>query len=213
MKIFDKTQKRLLHKPTAALCARWPAYATIKLMRKYNELLLTIQELQAIINAVRAKPACNFLVFGLGNDSRFWAQLNRTGQTVFLEDDQAWFANITKKNPHLTAHRIDYHSRLSQADELLGSPAVFDLALPPFVRKIQWDVILVDAPLGWGESAPGRMKSIAAASRLVRNDGDVFVHDCDRPVEKNFSEKYLRRENLVAEVGRLRHFRMEKRTV
>ena len=181
-------------------------------MRKFNEVQITVEELRLITSALRRKPACNFLVFGLGNDSYFWSQFNCRGKTVFLEDDKNWFAGVLKKKPRLTAFLVDYRSRLSQAETLLDSPAVFDLDLPAEVEGVSWDVILVDAPLGWGESAPGRMKSIAAASRLVRPGGDVLVHDCDRPVEKIYSDRYLKRENLIAEAGKLRHFHISRKS-
>jgi len=179
-------------------------------MRKYNDVQITTEELKLITRVLRCKPGCKFLVFGLGNDSHFWNRFNQEGTTVFLEDDKGWFSKVMKKHPNLTAFLVNYGSQLSQAEALLNSPAVFDLGLPAEVKNTSWDVILVDAPLGEGPSAPGRMKSIAAASRLVRNSGDVFVHDCDRIVERNYTDKFLGQKNLVAEIGKLRHFNMRE---
>jgi hypothetical protein len=97
---------------------------------------------------------------------------------------------------------------LNRWKDFLDSPAVFDLKLPAKVDAVRWDVILEDAPAGWYETAPGRMKSIAAASRMAGKAGDVFVHDCNCVVEELFSDSYLKNENLIAEVQKLRHFRI-----
>lgn len=207
MKLFKQLRKRLRRKAAISFCVLWPSHKSFAWVRKYNEIQITVEELTTIADVLRRRGACNFLVFGLGNDSLFWSRFNRGGKTVFLEDDKEWFTKILKKNGRLTAHLINYRTQLTQWEEFLGSPAVFDLDLPEAVKSVQWDVILVDAPAGWYETAPGRMKSIAASSRLARDSGDVFVHDCDRRVEKIYCDRYLKAENLVAEVGKLKHFR------
>jgi|SRR5665213_1550753 len=66
---------------------------------------------------------------------------------------------------------------MTQWEEFLGSPAVFDLDLPGSVRNLQWYDILVDAPAGWYDTAPGRMKNIAAASKLARGEEEFGFHD------------------------------------
>jgi glucuronoxylan 4-O-methyltransferase len=210
MKLFKKLIKRLAPKAAISFGVLWPSYKSIGLVRKHNEIQITVEELKTIADVLRRRRACNFLVFGLGNDSLFWSKFNHGGKTVFVEDDNEWFSKVLKKNNGLTAYLVDYRTRLTQWEEFLGSPAVFDLDLPEAVRSLQWDVILVDAPAGWYDTAPGRMKSIAAASRLARDSGDVFVHDCDRNIEKIYCDRYLKSENLVAEVGKLKHFRMNR---
>jgi Polysaccharide biosynthesis len=207
MKFFKKLKRRLGPKAAISLSVLWPSYKSIKLVRKYNEIQIAVEELKMIADVLRRRGGCNFLIFGLGNDSLFWSKFNRGGKTVFLEDDNEWFTKILKKNGRLTAYLVDYRTRLTQWKEFLDSPAVFDLDLPEAVKSLQWDVILVDAPAGWYDTAPGRMKSIAAASKLARESGDVFVHDCDRSIEKIYCDRYLKSGNLIAEVGRLKHFR------
>jgi hypothetical protein len=68
-------------------------------------------------------------------------------------------------------------------------------------------VIVVDAPAGYanhfeltGREAPGRMKSIYMASKLVNKGGFVFVHDCDREVERRYATEYLSTERLFVRV-------------
>ena len=48
------------------------------------------------------------------------------------------------------------------------------------------------------------MKSIFAASRLVAPNGYVFVHDCDRPLEREYSAHYLGQHRCFVSVeGRM----------
>ena len=73
--------------------------------------------------------------------------------------------------------------------------------LAPEIRKTEWDVILIDGPAGYeGNTTPGRMKSIYESSRLIRQGGSVFVHDQEREVERAYSDRYLLKTNVVAEV-------------
>src|SRR5580698_9796876 len=130
------------------------------------------------------KPPMNFLVFGMGSDSPFWSSLNRRGRTVFIEDQPEWFDKIKLQHPSLDA----------------------------YLRETAWDVVLVDGPAGYENGTPGRMKSIYEASRLVKPHGRIFLHDQEREVEREYADRYLLRQNIVAEVtGRalLRHYRYQ----
>ena len=66
---------------------------------------------------------------------------------------------------------------------------------PNEVYDVEWDLIMVDAPTGYHDDAPGRMSAIYTAGLMARNreDGetDVFVHDVDRVVEDKFSKAFL----------------------
>ncbi|KAF9615295.1 hypothetical protein IFM89_022622 [Coptis chinensis] len=82
--------------------------------------------------------------------------------------------------------------------------------IPNEVYEIEWDLIMVDAPTGFHENAPGRMSAIYTAGMIARNkeDGetDVFVHDVDRLVEDKFSKAFLCERYMRIQEGRLRHF-------
>jgi glucuronoxylan 4-O-methyltransferase len=199
--------KRILAKSSLALGVNWPSPAIIRVMRRWNRVQLSQEELAVIIAAVRAKAPCNFLVFGLGNDSMLWSRLNRGGNTVFIEDDATWFQKVIERTG-LTAYLVDYGTRRNQWEDLLESPAQLEMTFPAQVEEVRWDVILVDGPAGWKDFMPGRMKSIYQSSRLMRNPGDVFVHDCDRPVEIAYCDRFLKEKNLRAEVQKLRHYQM-----
>jgi hypothetical protein len=209
--VVYRSARKTLAKPAVALCAYRPCAASIQAVRALNGIQLSTNELGAIVRAVKGKAPCTFLVFGLGNDSKLWLTMNRGGTTVFLEDDPEWFRISTAADRRIQAYLIDYHSQRAQWQQLLDSASVFDLVLPAAVAGTRWDVVLVDAPGGNADSLPGRMKSIAAASRLVKDDGDVFVHDCDRQVERVYCDRFLRETNFVTQVDRLRHYRMANR--
>lgn len=150
-------------------------------------------------------------VFGLGNDSRFWSRINRGGNTVFIEDNKEWFEKAIRLDRKTRAYLVNYLTQRTQWQELLEHTDRLEMVLANEVEREKWDVILVDGPNGWNDMNPGRMKSIYLSSRLAANSGDVFVHDCHREVEQIYSDRFLRPENLKAEVGLLRHHHLTNR--
>jgi hypothetical protein len=57
-------------------------------------------------------------------------------------------------HPGLSACRVDYSTRRTQAEELLDSPALFEPDLPDCVTERCWQVVRVDAPSGRGMTLP-----------------------------------------------------------
>ena len=216
-KVLNKIAKYLFARPSFELARLWPSYFPIYVMRKLNEIHLSEDLLQLIAGTIKRKAPCNLLIFGLGNDSLFWHKLNRGGVTVFLEDNPVWYHKVTSKSMDLTAFLVNYHTKRGDWRVMLDSPALLEMTLPEQVENEAWDIILVDAPQGTGDQTPGRMKSIYLASRLVKNFGDVFVHDCHREVEDVYSTKFIKKENLVTEIkspsGFLRHYHITHRSV
>ncbi len=160
-------------------------------------------ELRAIAEAIRSRRGCSLLIFGCGNDSVFWEAVNRNGTTAFVEDDPAWMENVQAKLKAAAVYLARYDTRLSDWISLLNSPEKLALALPDAVTARRWDVVIVDGPPGYleheerfGREAPGRMKSIYMASTLVAPGGCVFVHDCDRVVERQYAVRYLGADRL-----------------
>ncbi|WCJ18642.1 hypothetical protein M5689_000976 [Euphorbia peplus] len=186
----------------------------------------TKKEISITSQVLENKSPCNFLVFGLGHDSLMWNTLNYGGRTIFLEEDEAWIAQIKKRFPMLESYHVRYDSKVNQADNLMemgrgiectsvSDPkySMCELALkglPKEVYDIKWDLIMVDAPTGYYEEAPGRMSAIYTAGMMARNkeDGetDVFVHDVNRDIEDKFSMAFLCEGYLQKQQGRLRHF-------
>ncbi|XP_058195575.1 glucuronoxylan 4-O-methyltransferase 3-like [Rhododendron vialii] len=186
----------------------------------------TKKEVSVSLRVLQRKSPCNFLVFGLGLDSLMWTALNHGGRTVFLEEDKSWIDQITKQLPSLESYHVAYNTKVTEADELMevgkreDCKAVVDpresrceLALKGFpseVYDIDWDLIMVDAPTGYHDGAPGRMSAIYTAGLMARNreegETDVFVHDVDRVVEDRFSKAFLCEGYLIEQEGRIRHF-------
>lgn len=207
MKILKNRIKRAFSRPCRELAARWPNRVTLDLYRRMNKVQLRCDELQVIVRCLTDRAPCRFLVFGLGRDSSFWARLNRGGKTVFIEDNREWLERITTDSPGLEAYLVDYGTRLTEWEELLDDPRRLEMRFPSAIETTAWDVILVDAPNGWPDTSPGRMKSIAATARLSGVGGDIFVHDCNRQVEQVYCDAFLKAENLAVEVGQLRYYR------
>ena len=190
-------------------CANQPNRSSIFWMKISNLIQLSVPEISLITSTLMEKRPCFFLIFGLGNDSLFWWLLNRDGQTVFIEDNPGWHRRVSIGHPQIKAHLIDYNTKRSQWKELLSRPNALELSLPGELRHRLWDVILVDAPNGWRDDQPGRMKSIYMASKLISPGGDIFVHDCNRTVERIYSSTFIGKRNLVTKIDRLRHFHMD----
>jgi glucuronoxylan 4-O-methyltransferase len=170
-----------------------------------------VSELFEITGAIT--PPVRFLVFGLGNDSVFWHSKNKDGRTVFIEDDPSWHATITQRHPFLETYLVNYGTRRTEWAQLLNSPEKLTIDLPPSITNTAWDVILVDAPAGYEDRSPGRMKSIYMASVLVKNGGDVFVHDAERDIEREYASKYMGDGEIAGKIRStqlLKRFRVTK---
>ncbi|CAN7134504.1 unnamed protein product [Brassica rapa subsp. narinosa] len=187
----------------------------------------TLKEIVISSRVLEKKSPCNFLVFGLGHDSLMWSSLNYGGRTVFLEEDEAWIKQIKRRFPMLESYHVTYDSKVNQADNLIevgkgpectaiGDPrySMCQLALkglPAEIYETSWDLIMVDAPTGYYDEAPGRMTAIYTAGMMARNrkrvgETDVFVHDVNREVEDKFSKAFLCEGYMKKQEGRLRHF-------
>nr|XP_043637107.1 glucuronoxylan 4-O-methyltransferase 3-like [Erigeron canadensis] len=187
----------------------------------------TYKEISVSLRVLTKKSPCNFLVFGLGYDSPMWATLNQGGRTVFLEEDKSWIQQIQGKFPNLESYHVVYDTKVTHSSDLMeigkqgqckrvGDPRESECELsmkrnlPDEVYDVEWDAIMVDAPTGYHDEAPGRMKAIYTAGLMARNreegETNVFVHDINRVVEDQFSKTFLCEGYLSEEEGRLRHF-------
>ncbi|GAB2272792.1 Glucuronoxylan 4-O-methyltransferase 1 [Dionaea muscipula] len=187
----------------------------------------TFKEISVTAKVLQKSSPCNFLVFGLGHDSFMWASLNYGGRTIFLDEDEGWIQQIKQSFPMLESYHVVYDSKVNQADNLMEEGkgqecrdigdvrhSMCHLALkglPSEVYNIKWDLIMVDAPTGYYDEAPGRMTAIYTAGMMARNrrgggETHVFVHDVNREVEDKFSREFLCAGYMKKQEGRLRHF-------
>lgn len=178
-----------------------------------NPHQLSRSEYRYLAELIRARREARLLVFGVGRDSPLWLWVNRGGRTVFLESSARWARTVAERIPGIPICPVRYGTRRSRWQELLeGDPAELRLELPPAITETTWDVIFVDAPTGYDDRCPGRMKSIYAASELARHRDavDVVVHDCDRPVERAFCDRFFGDDVLVRCFDRTRHYRTRR---
>ena len=202
-KFIDIIVNYLFALPSIELASRWPLYLLISAMRILNKIELSTAQLKAISIIVKEKAPCKLLIYGVGYDSAFWSKINKDGVTIFLEDNNNWYQSITTMFRDLTVFLIAYNTKRSGWKMLLDSPSLLDMALPNIVETEKWDVILVDGPNGQNDQSTGRMKSIFLSSRLIKNSGDIFVHDCNREVEDIYCNRFLKEENLKIENRRI----------
>lgn len=173
----------------------------------------TYEEYWCIAEVVRRRAPCRFLVFGVGKDSRLWLETNARGRTVFLEHSPRWIERVREEVRDAVIYPVQYPTRRYQWPWLLYKPQRLRMEdLPGEVLATEWDVIFVDAPGGARWKSPGRMQSIYTAALLAKRsaDVDVFVHDCDRMVERVYSDRYIGKRHLVEQVGRLRHYHLSR---
>lgn len=203
-------------------------YATTKTtpQQSRKEISVSTEVLQSL------GGSANFLVFGLGHDSMMWAGINAQGKTLFLEEDPKWVNTVQKETPELRVNTVQYRTQLSEADQLMRhfreepdcAPQKSFLRgnhkcrlaldmLSDEVYDTEWDMIMLDAPRGYFDAAPGRMAAIYSAAVMARNRNrtgatHVFLHDVDRRVEKMYGQAFLCKKHLVKAEGRLWYFRI-----
>jgi hypothetical protein len=129
-----------------------------------------------IADRLLSAPDCGLLVFGLGNDSELWASCVRE-RITFVEDDPKFLTSAPS-----TARVIlySYSSRVGRWS---------DVPQPPNLVDGCWDYVLVDGPRGFNASCPGRQIPITWARQLATRE--VFVHDYERPWERELCDRLL----------------------
>jgi glucuronoxylan 4-O-methyltransferase len=186
---------------------RWThAFGFIPPIRWATWILLSAEEMRLIYDVVRRGAPCNFLVFGLGDDSAVWDATNRQGYTIFAEDDEEWVDSVLDEYPELNVFTYTYETERHEWEDLLECHDELGMDLPESIRQRSWDVILVDAPAGYESDLPGRMQSIYTASRLAGPGTGVFVHDIDRKVESTYCDAFFSERDRKHQVQRLRHY-------
>jgi len=141
---------------------------------------------------------CNFLVFGLGEDAYIWQEINKEGRTVFLEDDKGWINKFDNKA--LEIYLVKYDTRAEDHINIGFNIEKLKMNLPEEIISTKWDVIFVDGPLGHNPprpyKGPGRMKSIYAAHRLLKEGGTCIIDDMGREIESKYANHFFGTKNL-----------------
>jgi len=158
-------------------------------MRRPETMQMSQEQVDQILSVLPTNG--NLLVWGLGNDSPFWKQ-STCGHVIFIEDNREWINKIALKYPFLDVEKVRYTTGVKKSLHYINGTDLSNLALNiPRIKHIDWDVIIVDAPAGNYDEAPGRYQSIYNSKQLIRPNKitHVFVDDYDRKVERKFSLK------------------------
>lgn len=163
---------------------------------------LSREEINHMINIVKQKPI-NMLIFGTGYDSSIWVDVNK-GKTVFLEHQDRFIAMGKKHSQEV--YKVEYTTHHKDYMKIINSHDKLKMNLQDNIVNEKWDVIFVDSPVG---NSHGRMQSIFTASRLgLKNcECHIFIHDCDREIEKVYSDKFMADFKLIKQVRKLRHYK------
>jgi hypothetical protein len=168
-------------------------------MKKQKKGLMSKKQYLEISRKLIDASPCNLLVFGLGEDSYLWDKINNGGVTIFLEDSVEWIAKTNDGT--LTVKQVKYHTDISEHHKIGFNEEKLKMDLPEEVRNLDYDFIIVDAPLGHQPprpyKGPGRMSSIYTASKLLKFGGTAVVDDMGRKVEEVYAFHYFGKKNLV----------------
>lgn len=146
----------------------------------------------------------NFLVFGTGYDTEFWRHCNK-GINIFLEHDKKWIPEDSSD-----VYLVEYNTQILKYKDYLNDYSLLEMNLPQQVLDTKWDVIFVDGPPGNKKRSHGRMQSIYTAWKLANENTDVFVHDCNRPVEDTYSKHFF---TIEKQLKKLRHCKRKHNAV
>jgi uncharacterized protein (TIGR01627 family) len=221
---FTRKPLAVFDKPTAT-----SKYASNQKRNPFRERSAMPRDMQMGWEQVRTVLSAlpedgNLLVWGLGNDSPFWNRTT-TGKVMFLEDGswdtnlingKRWFDQITTAHPFLEAYVVDYTTKNDEAnfERFMNNPDKWEkeLEIKGFPKKVmdtRWDVILVDAPMGYPGAGPARFQSLYMTLLLARKYENispivhVFVDDYERKVEREFSQLVFERAPMEI-IGRRR---------
>ena len=170
--------------------------------------LMSLNQYIGAVAALHMKAPCNMLVFGLGKDAELWLDVNKGGRTVFLEDDAEWID--TFKDQDMEIYEVKYDTKVEDHLEIGFDKEKLQMDLPEEVTNEEWDVVFVDGPLGHNPprpyKGPGRMKSMYAAYKLLKDDGYCIVDDIGRLVEREYAYHYFGLDPYIIE-GKLAIFK------
>ncbi len=180
-------------------------------LARRNPGQLNQEEYLFVAKTLSRRSPCDLLVFGVGRDSSLWIDINEGGRSTFLESDSGWIERVRSECPPIDVRLVHYGTKRRDWKTLLqADPRKLRMDLPPDIAASSWDIIFVDAPPGYRDTHPGRMQSICTAARLAHQHppADVLVHDCNRTVERVYTDRFLGSANLLAQVHHLRQYRL-----
>lgn len=161
----------------------------VRELGKVSEQQMSTQQYLYIADLIERRGGCRLIVFGVGGDSPIWLHANRKGETVFIEDSDVYASLARDRSKGIVVHEVSYKTKVrnlrAEADDVDAN--LWDF-MPLAVSSTPWDVVLIDAPIGFGRENPGRLQPVWWASRMAArafgHNIDVFLHDHDREAER-----------------------------
>lgn len=153
--------------------------------------IMWVADMLHLVHSINQRTP-NLLVFGVGNDSPMWNQINCNGRTVFVEDDKDWIKTVLDNFPSLEIYHVEYHTSTNYAAEYFSHPVA--LSIDASVDAECFDVILIDGPKGYAPESPGRMIPAYYSSKRAKEcktPTAIFLHDSERPVEQTIIERFF----------------------
>jgi len=169
----------------------------VKELKAQGKGLMSIGQYMRCAELIEIMSPCNLLVFGVGQDSYVWTEINEKGKTVFLEDDHVWAGKFNE----FDVRNVVYHTEGKDHEKIGFDESKLKIQLPKDVMETSWDVVFIDGPLGHNPprpyKGPGRMSSIYMGHKLLKTGGVAIVDDMGRLIERTYSEHYFGKENLM----------------
>jgi len=149
-------------------------------------------------NYVNTHPGQKLLVWGLGYDSVTINELNKGGETRFMEFDTSW---VDKTNDEalkaLKWESVNFDTSIEKdGGRFLESP--HGIQSKAMEEQPCWNTVLIDSPTGFTKEAPGRFQSFhqtaTMAENCIQETGQpitVFAHDNNRPIEEEVGKAYF----------------------
>ena len=166
---------------------------TIQKFKDEGKGLMSLNQYLYSAITVKILAPCNFLIFGLGEDSPLWEDFNKGGRTVFLEDDKEWIKQFEDRG--LEIYDVTYSTKIEDHEKIGFDPEKLKMDLPDTISETKWDLVLVRPYKG-----PGRMQSIYTAYNLLEDGGICIVDDMKREVETKYALHYFGAVNLIMTV-------------
>jgi hypothetical protein len=176
------------------------------------EPILSQAQAKWILDTLSFTRTKQLLVFGAGYDSTLWHDLNPCGRTVFLEDSTEWMRMLQHRffETQLELYPVRYQQRhntsLATAWHFFRHPYI--MTMPSVLQQNTcFDIILLDAPMGYEPDHPGRMEAAYWCLKMVHRCHDnntpiyIFVHDAQREVEAYIVEQLFVKQGGAVDLG------------
>lgn len=132
------------------------------------------------------------LIFGLGYDSNLYYHANN-GKNIWFVESNDEYINLCKEIDRKCVIKHDYNGITVKSSFNLTMDQIEKYPVPyQLIKNAPYDIILIDAPVGSHDGAPGRLLPVFWTSEFLAHTGSlVYIDDTDRPLEKYCVNKFF----------------------